>query len=43
MRIAVTALAAVVLGVLSSYGIYQAAQPAVQQSQTPLFDYGSTP
>lgn len=42
MRIAVTAVIAVVLGLLSSYGVYQAAQPAVQQSQAPLYDYGSS-
>ena len=42
MRMAVTGVLAVVLGLLSSYGVYQAAQPTVQQSQAPLYDYGSS-
>lgn len=42
MRIAMTGVIAVVLGLLSSYGVYEAAQPAVQQSHAPLYDYGSS-
>ncbi|WP_270889450.1 hypothetical protein [Pedococcus sp. 5OH_020] len=42
MRIAVTAVVAAVLGLLSSYGVYQAAQPPVKQSQAPLYDYGTS-
>jgi hypothetical protein len=42
MQILVTAVVAALLGTLGSYGIYQAAQPPVEQSQAPLFDYGSS-
>ena len=43
MRIVVTAIVSALLGLGASYGVYQAAQPPVRQSQAPLYDYGSNP
>ncbi len=41
MRIALTAVIAVVFALLASFGVYQAAQPAAQQTQAPISNYGS--
>lgn len=42
MRIIVTAVAAALLALLASFGIYQAAEPPAKQATTPLYDYGAT-
>lgn len=42
MRLLITAAVAALLGLFSSYGVYQAAQPKVEQSSNELFDYGTT-
>ncbi|XVX21864.1 hypothetical protein ACQP1U_08425 [Actinomycetota bacterium] len=41
MRLLITAAVAGLLGLFSSYGVYQAAQPKVEQSSNELFDYGA--
>lgn len=41
-QIILTAVAAVILALLASFGVYSAAQPAANTNQQATFDYGSS-
>jgi hypothetical protein len=41
MRIAIVAIAAVVLASLATVGVYAAGKPAATQIETPIISYGS--
>ena len=41
-QIVITAVAAAVLALLASFGVYSAAQPAANKGQQAQFNYGST-
>ncbi len=41
-QILITVLVAALLGALASFGLYQAAQPAAYQANTPIYTYGTS-
>ena len=41
MRILLTRVAAAILAVLASVGVYQASQPVSKQATTPIIQYGT--
>lgn len=41
-QVVITAIVAVVLALLASFGVYAAAQPAANKGQQATFTYGST-
>ena len=41
LQIVITVVVAGVLGVLASFGLYQAVQPAAFNSQKPMYTYGT--